>query len=189
MDNQVMRAILKRRSCRSFDIGRKVNKNDLITVLEAGAYAPSAMNNQGWHFTAVTNGVKLTELNDAVLRRMDPAARERATARAGGRRVSPFYNAPALIIVSMRDGASVYPEADCACALQNMFLAAESLGLGTCWINQLKGATVCDKTVGEILKDLGVPEGNTVYGCCALGHADCESPLKERAAGTVNIVE
>lgn len=188
MNNQVVRTILERRSCRSFDPEKKVSENDLFTVLKAGAYAPSAMNTQSWHFTAVTNAQKLAELNKAMLARMDGVAVQRATERAGDRPVSPFYNAPVFIIVSLRSGASPYPEADAACALENMFLAATSLGLSTCWINQLRGAGRSDAHVGAVLSELGVPEGHIVYGCCALGYADKESPLKDRAANVVTIV-
>lgn len=187
MNNQVVRTILERRSCRSFDV-KKVSEQDLMTVLKAGAYAPSAMNTQSWHFTAVINEQKLGKLNAAILERMDSAARERAASRADGKPVSPFYSAPALIIVSLKEGVSPYPEADCACALENMFLAATSLKLGTCWINQLRGATSADPHVGKILSELGIPEGNAVFGCCALGYADKESPLKDRVMGAVNIV-
>lgn len=189
MNNQVVRTILERRSCRSFDEDRKVSENDIFTVLKAAAYAPSAMNTQSWHFTVVLNKDKLAELNEAMLSFMSESARERAKERAGDKRVSPFYNAPAFIIVSLKDGASPYPEADAACALQNMFLAATSLGLSTCWINQLRGASVKSEHVGKTLAELGVPESNTVYGCCALGYADKESPIKDRAAGVVNIVK
>lgn len=189
MNNQVMRNILERRSCRSFNGEKKVSEQDLFTVLKAGAYAPSAMNTQSWRFTAVVNAQKLQELNAAMLNRMDSAARERAANRANGRPVSPFYNAPAMIVVSLRNGASPYPEADAACALQNMFLAATSLGLGTCWINQLRGATLSDPHVGNVLRDFGVPEDHTVFGCCALGYADAESPLKDRAPNVVHIVK
>lgn len=189
MNNIVMRTILERRSCRSFAEDKKVGHDDLFAVLKAGAYAPSAMNTQSWHFTAVVSAQKLQELNAAMLSRMDAAARERATARAGGKPVSPFYNAPVLIIVSLKNGASPYPEADCACALENMFLAATSLKLGTCWINQLRGATVADPHVGALLASFGVPADHTVYGCCALGVPEKESPLKDRASGVVTVIE
>ena len=63
MHNQVMRTILERRSCRSFAPDKSVSEQDLFTVLKAGAYAPSAMNTQSWHFTAVVNAEKLRELN------------------------------------------------------------------------------------------------------------------------------
>lgn len=46
---------------------------------------------------------------------------------------------------------------DCACALQNIFLAAKSLGIGSCWINQL-GQTCDDPDVRAFLTGLGIPE-------------------------------
>lgn len=33
--------------------------------------------------------------------------------------------------------------ADCSCALENIFLMANSLGIGSCWVNQLKN--ICDE--------------------------------------------
>ena len=45
---------------------------------------------------------------------------------------------------------------DCACALENIFLAAKSLGIGSCWINQL-GQTCDDPDVRAFLTKLGVP--------------------------------
>lgn len=188
MNNQVVRTILERRSCRSYDAEKKVSEQDLMTVLKAGAYAPSAMNTQSWHFTAVVNKEKLAELNAAMLGAMSEDARARAASRAGDGSVSPFYHAPVLIIVALKENASPYPEADCACALENMFLAATSLKLGTCWINQLRGKQCDDTPLGKVLQSLGVPAGYAVYGCCALGYADKESPLKDRAMGVVNIV-
>lgn len=186
--NKVMETIFARRSCRSYVTDKAVPEDALGAVLEAGRYAPSAMNTQSWRFTAVCGEAALDRLNDAMLARMDPAARDRAAGRADGRRVSPFYNAPVLIVVSLADGASVYPEADAACALENMFLAATSLGLGTCWINQLRGATRRDPHVGQLLTEFGLPEDHIVYGCCALGYADKEIPAKARAEATVRIV-
>lgn len=46
------------------------------------------------------------------------------------------------------------------------FLAAKSLGIGSCWINQL-GQTCDDPDVRAFLTKLGVPESHKVYGCAA----------------------
>lgn len=77
---------------------------------------------------------------------------------------------------------------DCACAIENMFLAACSLGIGSCWINQL-GTTCDDPQVRELLTELGVPENHKVYGCVALGYKAEGAPMKEKVvkAGTVTI--
>jgi len=78
---------------------------------------------------------------------------------------------------------------DCACAIENMFLAAHSLGIGSCWINQL-GTTCDDPEVRELITSLGVPKDHKVYGCVALGYADPKISMREKAvkAGTVTVV-
>ena len=78
---------------------------------------------------------------------------------------------------------------DCACAMQNIFLAAKSLGIGSCWINQL-GQTYDDPEVRAFLTKLSIPENHRVYGCAALGYA-AAAPVKERqlAEGTVTIIK
>lgn len=78
---------------------------------------------------------------------------------------------------------------DCACALENIFLAAKSLGIGSCWINQL-GQTCDDPDVRAFLTKLGVPESHKVYGCAALGYAPADAPVKEKKVkeGTVTII-
>ena len=79
---------------------------------------------------------------------------------------------------------------DCACAIENMFLAATSLGIASCWINQL-GTTCDDPEVRAYLTSLGVPENHKVYGCVALGYKAEGALLKEKTvkAGTITIVE
>ena len=76
-----------------------------------------------------------------------------------------------------------------ACAIENMFLAAQSLGIGSCWINQL-GTTCDDPEVREFITALGVPANHKVYGCVALGYPDSKIPIKEKKvkANTITIV-
>lgn len=78
---------------------------------------------------------------------------------------------------------------DCACAIENMFLAAQSLGIGSCWINQL-GITCDDPEVREFITALGVPANHKVYGCVALGYPDSKIPMKEKKVkvNTITIV-
>ena len=185
--NTVIRNIIERRSVRSFDPDRKVADNDLMTILKAGASAPSPMNAQAWHFTAVADAAKLAALNEAVKAEMGASDIERNIARSKDETYNFYYHAPLLVIVSVSDKA-YYPREDAACALENMFLAAASLGLGSCWINQLSNGVSEAPGVRALLDTLGVPAGNKVYGCAAIGYADKTSPMKDRAPGVVNIV-
>ena len=65
-----------------------------------------------------------------------------------------------------------------------MFLAAHSLGIGSCWINQL-GAACDEPGFRAVLTGLGVPPVNYVYGCGAFGFAEETPGAPERKPGTV----
>ena len=56
-----------------------------------------------------------------------------------------------------------------ACALENVFLAAHALGVGSVWINQLKGA--CDRPgIRAALAALSIPDDHVAYGIAAMGY-------------------
>ena len=63
MSNEVLENIKSRRSVRTYT-ERQVSAGDLNLILEAAAYAPSGMNFQTWHFTAIQDAAVLTELNE-----------------------------------------------------------------------------------------------------------------------------
>ena len=105
------------------------------------------------------------------------------------RRIAVTIMPQTLVIVS-NEPKQWWAGMDCACAIENMFLAATSLGIASCWINQL-GTTCDDPEVRAYLTSLGVPENHKVYGCVALGYKAEGTLLKEKTvkAGTITIVE
>ncbi|WP_425057847.1 hypothetical protein SCACP_24120 [Sporomusa carbonis] len=73
-------------------------------------------------------------------------------------------------------------EADCAAATRNILLAAESIGLGACWINLTLFAFTGEQ--GEQYKQqLDVPAGYKPFSSVALGYKKIETvkapPRKE----------
>ena len=50
--NEVLENIKARRSVRAYTT-QQVAEEDLLTILEAGTYAPSGMHLETWHFTAI----------------------------------------------------------------------------------------------------------------------------------------
>ena len=63
--------------------------------------------------------------------------------------------------------------------MENIFLAAHSLGIGSVWINQLQG--ICDDPkVRQILSILEIPADHVVYGMAALGYGELPSDDKKR---------
>lgn len=170
--NEVIRNLLTRRSVRKFT-EKKIARKDLDVLLKVALAAPSGMNKQTWQFTAVTDGTKIQRLADAVGKALDIENYD-------------IYKPVALIIPSnLRDSA--WGMEDNACALENIFLAAHSLGIGSVWINQLRHC--CDvPEVRKILTSWGIPEDHVVYGIAALGYQDGE-PLGEiEKKGVIHIV-
>ncbi len=164
--------LMTRRSVRAFS-GRSVSEADLSVIVDAARYAPSGMNRQLWHFTVLKNKELMTELAHRIADRL-------------GRDYGYCFYAPDALILVSNQRANPHGEADCACALENIFLAAHALGIGSVWINQLKG--ICDEPeIRDILTRLRIPSDHVVWGMAALGYAEGEirSADKRPAAETV----
>jgi nitroreductase len=184
--NEVIEALKARRSTRSYS-SKQVSREDLETILDAATYAPNGMNAQTWHFTAVQNADKLKELNERVkgafTKSDDPQIRERGESAS----YCCYYHAPTLVIVS-NEPEEDWAGQDCATALQNIFLAARSLGIDSCWVNQ-PAITCEDPGVRAYLTSLGVPKNHKLYGCAVLGYGNAPANEKKLKEGTITIVE
>ncbi|MDR1193606.1 MAG: nitroreductase family protein [Peptococcaceae bacterium] len=192
IDNEILKCIRERRSNRRFTEAQ-IAPEQLDALLDAAIWAPSGGNNQSWLFTAVQKREALLQLNEIVreaFQRWTPdddypgklTIGERAK-KAG---FSFYHNAPTLIIASNRPNYE-NAMADCALALQNIFLAARSLGLGSCYINQLHWLRD-DPGVREYLFGLGVPKEHTICAAAAVGFAGAAAPAPARKKGTINII-
>lgn len=185
--NETLRTIKSRRSIRSFK-DEQITNEELQAVLEAGLYAPSAGNQQAWHFTAIQNKELLAWLNNeakAVAKEVD---HEHIRKMASNEKFNIFYGAPTLILVSGDEQAMVI-EADCAAANQNMLLAAEALGLGACWINLVLLAFDSPRAK-EYIKELGIPDGYKPYCSIVLGYKKTEAiNAPERKPDLVNYIK
>lgn len=115
---EALEAIMTRRSIRSYQ-GRPVSEEDLERLLRAAMAAPSARNEQPWHFIVAR----------------DPAVKDRI----------PDYHpyaacvreAPLAILICAdleEETRRDYWEQNCAAAVENLLLAARALGLGTVWL-------------------------------------------------------
>ena len=171
--NEVIKNILERRSVRKFS-DKQISKDDLDLIIKAGLYAPSAMNKQTWQFTVLTKTEDIQELAKAIEKEL-------------GREGYDMYK-PTVLIIPSNGKDSKFGRDDNACALENIFLAASSLGIGSVWINQLHG--ICDvPEIRALLDKHGIPNHHVVFGMAALGYsAETEPRAIERGLGKVKIV-
>jgi nitroreductase len=116
--NPVIDAILKRRSIRKY-IVKPVNKSDINLLLKAAMHAPSARNEQPWHFVVINERGLLNRIS-----KVHPYA-------------SMLPEAALAILVCGDENLELsrgYWPVDCAAATQNLLLAAQALGLGAVWL-------------------------------------------------------
>jgi nitroreductase len=158
--NETIKSLLERRSIRKFK-AEQIKEQELNAILEAGMYAPSGANQQSALFIVIQDkGMikKLSAMNAAVL----------------GKDIDPYYNAPTIVLV-FADKSKVTPVEDASLALGNMFNAAASLDIGSCWVHRTKQMFETEEGK-DLLKKWGVTGDYIGVGSCILGYPDCEHP-------------
>jgi nitroreductase len=112
----------------------------------------------------------------SVLARMDLIARENKlnsnnpilAKSAASDDYHTYYRAPTVVIISGEEQAK-FIQMDCAAAAQNIALAAESLGIGSC-IMTSAGFLFVSAKGQKMKKELGIPEGYEHMCSIALGY-------------------
>lgn len=160
LHNAAVDVILTRRSIRSYQ-KRQISSDALETILTAGQFAPSGMNQQSAKAVVVQSTEKMNQL-------------VQLTKSVGKTDHNAFYDAPTVILV-FADAAKFSPIEDGCNALENMMLAAHAIGLGSCWIYAAK---VLFSTAEGIAfqKELGLSETDQIVGSIAIGYPSGASP-------------
>ncbi len=162
--NEVLKTIAQRRSVRQFGPGQ-ISDQDLQAILEAGRQAPSGHNDQSCFFSVIQDAQLIKELSDGSKLGMQKSPIPWMVRLGKIEKLHIYHNAPTIIIVAGRKDATT-PIPDVAAAIENMLLAATSLGLGSCWI----GFTKYYFDSPEKERKLGFPEGYEVEYGVALGN-------------------
>ncbi|MCQ2433371.1 MAG: nitroreductase family protein [Clostridia bacterium] len=114
-------AIMNRKSIRRYT-DKEISEEDIHTILKAGMSGPTAVNTRDWHFVVVTDPMKLNQMADAGGRNAEMLRHAKLAVLVCGNAELAFQRMPEFWII------------DCSAACQNMILAAEELGIGSCWI-------------------------------------------------------
>ena len=174
----VIEAIRTRRSIRRYKPD-PVDEKTVETVLEAAHLAPSWGNKQCWRFIVVRDSDIKAELADSLVNV------EIGGARAENPSIRAVRNAPVVIVACAELGESGYEFGrpitdkgdvwymyDVALAMQNLALAAHSLGLGT--------VTIGAMDAGKIDSILGIPKGFCTVSMALLGYPEQEPKVRPR---------
>lgn len=159
-NHPVLEALRQRRSIRRFTKA-PVATEDIRTVLEAGRWAPSGLNNQPWRFLVLTRG-------DHRIERLAGLSKY----------AHVFRGAAAVILVFLEKARMYHPVKDhqvAGAAVQNMLLAVHALGLGAVWLGEIINHEQ------QAMPALGLDAGELEFmAAVALGHPDQQGSSDRR---------
>jgi len=182
--NETLNIINERFTCRDFK-DAPLRREHVDELVKAALAAPSAMNLQPWHVIMVTDKALIDELDAegmAVTSTWeDQSTFERMKERGG----KLFYNAPGLMII-LSDG-STWGTLDSGILCQNVVIAAESLGLGTCIVG-MAGVPLGGPKAEEYKKIFRFPEGYTFAIAILFGEINSGKPPHEHDLNKVSYI-
>lgn len=152
-----------RRTVRKFT-DKKPDEQSLKKILEGALMAPSSKGSQPWEFVLVTERERLDKLS---------AAKSNAHA---------LDTAPvAVVILGDPEKTDAWVE-DCAIAATHIYLGAEDLGIGSCWVQIRNRLHSPGSSAEQYVRDvLEIPSSMAVECILALGY-----PAEEKQAHDKN---
>ena len=189
----IFETILHRRAIRRFE-PKQIEEAALQQIIQAGLYAPSAGGRQGVIF-AVCQDEAVNERLGKIKRansnfRMSTAtsfvSHEQPSIADDPKLTNAFYDAP-TVITMFAPKNFLFSAEDCAAAAENMMLAADALGIGSCYIGQ--GWTAFADPYGQaILRRWSIPADHYAVMQLLLGYpreGDKHPAPKPRKEGCV----
>lgn len=160
--NQAIECIMTRASVRNYK-PEPVNDSIVTTVLKAGMAAPTAANQQAWHFVVVTDQALKDSITDAF--QWTKMVRGCAFAVVVCGDMTRLFDGD-------RENGGFWVQ-DCSAASENMLLAAHALGLGGVWC----GIYPEEDRMARLSEILGLPSNLRPLNILSFGYpADPVAP-------------
>jgi len=173
---QAEQFLCARRSIRAFK-DRNVPRAQLEKMLEIACAAPSAKNEQPWHWTVVTGDDEVQRIACMIVEWMRSLVRD----NPGDESLISFVRAvdswdegydricrgAPHIIIAHADKTWGFGAEDCALALSLLDLYGTSIGVGTCWAGYLYHAI---NSCPPLFEALGLPGDHRAFGAMMVGY-------------------
>lgn len=172
----VIGTIMERRSIRAYQ-AQPVERDKMETIVECGLNAPNALNRQPWEVRVADNQEWLKELSE----------KAQGKERMQGQR-NMFRNAPTVVFIAAKTDGYMGGVFDCALLCENMVLAAQSMGIGSC----IQGGPVSffeTEAAAPYLEKLGFSEGYKLIMTVGFGYADEAPDAKPRDTSKARFVD
>ena len=181
MNNEVVQTIMARRSIRKYK-DTPVEHEKLALIAKCGIHAPSAMNQQTWVVRVVENPDFIKGTTE-IFKKENP---EQVKRDANFKNM--YRNAPNIIVVACpKDDA--FAQLNVGLMGENMMLAAQSLGLGTCCLGSPVRFLQTSDACKPYLAQLHIPSGYELCYILAVGYPDEAPDAKPRDESKIEFIK
>lgn len=185
--NEVLETIKQRRSIRKYE-DRQIEDEVLDTIMDAAVFAPSAENQQKWHFSIIQDKALLKKIFQITRKNMIDSNISFLVKLAKREDHQIYYGAPTVVLVSGEENTR-FVEMDCAASAQNIALSAQSMGVSSCIMTSDRYLFESDDG-RSMKKKLGIPENYKHICSICLGYSnEAELTVPPRNREVLNVIK
>jgi glutathione peroxidase-family protein len=178
--NPVLSSIMARRSIRKY-LDKPVEHEKLEVIVKCGINAPSGMNRQPWIVRVVEDQKLIADVTEVYKQENAEQVKRDKDFK------NMFRNAPNLICVCTP--ANGGGELDAGLLGENIMLAAQSMGLGTCCLGGPVRFLLSNEKCKFFLDRLDIPADYKLNYIIAIGYPDEQPNAKPRDASKVKFIK
>ena len=178
--NPVLSSIMARRSIRKY-LDKHVEHEKLEVIVKCGINAPSGMNRQPWVVRVVEDQKLIADVTEVYKQENAEQVKRDKDFK------NMFRNAPNLICVCTP--ANGGGELDAGLLGENIMLAAQSMGLGTCCLGGPVRFLLSNEKCKFFLDRLDIPTDYKLNYIIAIGYPDEQPEAKPRDASKVKFIK
>lgn len=178
-NNAVIETIMARRSVRKY-LDKPVEHSKLEVIAKCGINAPNGMNKQPWAIRVVESQDYIKDVTKIFVKANPEQAKRDPNFK------NMFRNAPNIICIATPEGSD---GVDVGLLGENMILAAQSLGLGTCCLGGPVRFLLTNEEARPYLDKLNIPEGYELNYIIAVGYPDETPDAKPRDTSKIEYIK
>ena len=179
--NKTIETIMSRRSIRQYK-PQAVGRDTMQTIVKCGINAPNGMNKQSWAIRVVDNPEYINGITEVFKKKNQDRIANDPNFK------NMFRNAPTVVFIA-NDPSYELSQIDCGLLGENMILAAQSMGIGSCCLGSPIRFMLTEPEAAEYVKRLELPEGYNLLYCIAFGHPDESPEAKPRDTSKIKFID
>jgi nitroreductase len=185
MINETIQNIMDRRSIRGF-LPDPLSPEQLQILQDTALASPSGMNRQPWQFHFIVNQDMIRQISRTAIETFQQDGDQEIIRRITSRHPSIFYGAPLLVVITTAKGS--LDGLDAGIAVENLAIAAQSMGLGSCIVG-LAGAAFRGMHATNPTRLIQMPDGYEFAISIAIGYPAMTKEAHEKHLEKITLIK